>query len=73
MSASSAIPDDERFGDAGYDPQYDVAEPGTPLFEGEQGTLPPEARRVLTLPMYAGLTEEEVDMVCDAVIGCGAV
>ncbi len=49
MSAGSAIPDDERFDDAGYDPQDDAAEPGTPLFEGDQGTLPPEARRVLTL------------------------
>lgn len=50
--------DDNRFNnagygrsevDGGYDPEADAAEPGTPLFEGDQGTLPPEARRVLTL------------------------
>lgn len=29
------------------------------------------ARRVLTLPMYAGLTEAEVDMICDVALGCG--
>lgn len=29
------------------------------------------AQRVLTLPMYAGLTNQEVDMICDVVIGCG--
>ena len=58
MSAGAAMFDDERFGDAdgsgyghegGYDPEAEATEPGTPLFEGDQGTLPPEARRVLTL------------------------
>ena len=28
------------------------------------------AERVLTLPMYAGLSEEDVDTICDAAIGC---
>ena len=26
--------------------------------------------RVLTLPMYSGLTEAEVDLICDVVLGC---
>ena len=58
MSVDGTRFDDERFGgmdgagyghDGGYDPDAEAAEPGTPLFEGDQGTLPPEARRVLTL------------------------
>ena len=56
MSAyTSDQPEYEAFGDGtdvrdgSYDPEAESAEPGTPLFEGDQGTLPPEARRVLTL------------------------
>ena len=52
---TSDQPEYEAFGDGtdvrdgSYDPEAESAEPGTPLFEGDQGTLPPEARRVLTL------------------------
>ncbi len=28
------------------------------------------SKRVLTLPLYAGLTEKEVDRVCDVILGC---
>lgn len=29
------------------------------------------AQQVLTLPMYADLTSEDVDLICDTVLGCG--